>query len=542
MPVKKALSGCARNIFYLSWLPNWNKKEIAKILRRRSLFMSIQDTYNELISRMKEVSFLSSTAELLGWDEQTYMPRGGAKFRADELGYLSGLAHQKFTDSKVGDLLAELEKSDFTKDEDSPEAANIREVRHIYDKQVKVPNDLVKEITKTTSLAQGEWMIARKNSDFKHFLPWLEKVIDLKRQVAEAYGYEGEPYNALLDDYEPGATTEELVEVFENLRNELVELLGKIKDASKRPDVSIVERNYDVEKQRIFGEAVAVAMGFDFNIGRLDISTHPFTSGFGPGDTRITTRYNPTRINDALFGIMHEAGHGLYEMGLDKENNYGTPMGESVSLGIHESQSRMWENQVGRSKAFWNYFFPIAQRIFRESLNGVKLNDFYGAINNVEPSYIRVEADEATYNLHILLRFELERALLSGDLKAADVRHEWNTRFKKYFGIEVDKDSNGCLQDIHWSAGLVGYFPTYTLGNLYSAQFFAQAKKDIPDLMEQFERGELLNLRSWLKENIHKHGQRYRAKKLVEKVTGKPLSYKPLMSYMNDKFGDIYGF
>jgi len=283
-------------------------------------------------------------------------------------------------------------------------------------------------------------------------------------------------------------------------------------------------------------------MGYSFKNGRLDITTHPFCTGIGPGDTRITTRYNPNRLNDALFGIMHEAGHGLYEMGIDKEKYYGTPMGESVSLGIHESQSRMWENQVGRSKAFWTYFFPQAQRIFKESLGDVTLDAFYAAINDVKPSYIRVEADEATYNLHILLRFELERPLLSGDLKPADVPGEWNTRFKKYFGIDVDKDANGCLQDVHWSAGLIGYFPTYTLGNIYSAQFFAKALKDMPDLPQQFETGQLLNLREWLRTNIHEHGKRYRANKLVEKVTGKPLSYQPLIDYMTAKYGEIYRF
>ncbi len=498
--------------------------------------------YDELIKQCKEIATLASTASILHWDQQTYMPPQGAAFRAEQLGAISNLVHQRFTDPKIGDLISEAEQSDVVKDPESPEAANIRELRHAYDKATKLPTELVEEITKTTSLAQQDWVKARANSDFKLFLPWLEKVVKLSKEKADAYGYEGEPYNALLDDYEPGATVDEIVDVFEKLRNELVTLLQKIKDAPKKPDVSIVEREYDVELQRIFGESVAAAMGFDFTSGRLDVTTHPFCTGIGPGDTRILTRYNPNRLNDALFGIMHEAGHGLYEMGIDKKKYFGTPMGESVSLGIHESQSRMWENQVGRSKPFWKYFLPQAKRLFRKSLEGVELDDFYGAINNVTPSYIRVEADEATYNLHILLRFELERALLTGDLKPADVPGEWNDRFQKYFGIEVDKDANGCLQDVHWSSGLIGYFPTYTLGNLYSAQFFNKAKEDMPDLDEQFERGELLNLREWLRVNIHQHGQRYRANDLCKKVTGKPLDYKPLVAYMNAKFGEIYGF
>lgn len=504
--------------------------------------MTAQDAYKELVDRLKKVNLIYSCASVLGWDERTYMPRGGGQHRADQLGLISAMGHEHFTDPKIGELLSTLEDSDYMKDEESPEAANIRETRHQFDKATKLPTDLVEEITKTTTLAQGEWVTARKNSDFKSFLPWLEKVIGLQKKKADAYGYEGEPYNALLDDYEPGADTKEVEAVFAGLRNELVELLGKIKDAPKKPDVSIVERDYDVNLQQIFGESVAAAMGFDFNEGRLDVTTHPFCSGFGPGDTRITTRYNPKRLNDALFGIMHEAGHALYEMGLNKKDNYGTVMAESASLGIHESQSRMWENQVGRSNQFWTYFFPQAQRIFKSSLADVKQDDFYAAINNVTPSYIRVEADEVTYNLHILLRFELEKALLTGDLKPADAAVEWNDRFEKYFGIKVDKHANGCLQDVHWSAGLVGYFPTYTLGNIYSAQFFAQAEKEIPNLKQKFESGDFLTLRKWLKDNIHIHGGRYRANKLCQKVTGESLNSKPLMAYMNNKFGEIYGF
>ncbi len=504
--------------------------------------MTPKKAYDELVSRLREVALLSSCGSVLGWDERTYMPRGGGALRADQLAMISGLTHEKFTDPRIGELLSILEQSDLAGDGDSPEAANIRETRHDYDRYTKLPRELVEELAKTRTLAQGEWVVARKNKDFKHFLPWLEKVLALVIRKAEAYGYEGEPYNALLDEYEKGMTVEQVSATFESLRIELVELLNKIREAPKRPDVSIVERDYDVGLQRIFGESVAQAMGYSFDTGRLDITTHPFCTGIGPGDTRITTRYNPKRLNDALFGIMHEAGHGLYEMGLDKKTYFGTPMGESASLGIHESQSRMWENQVGRSKPFWRHFFPQAQRLFRDSLGGVKLDDFYAAINNVAPSYIRVEADEATYNLHILLRYELERAMVKGDLKPADVPGEWDKRFKDYFGIEVDNVANGCLQDVHWSAGAMGYFPTYSLGNLHSAQFFVKALEDMPDLMDQIERGIFGNLREWLRENIHKHGGRYRAGKLCEKVTGKPLSHKPLMDYMYAKFSEIYGF
>ncbi len=504
--------------------------------------MTAKDAYKELTERCHEVHIISSAQAVLGWDERTYMPRMAARLRSEQVSYLSGLLHDKFTDPRIGELLSELEQSDLVKDPDSIEAANIRELRGDYDKFTKLPKELVQELSKTTSLAQGEWVKARQTDDFKTFQPWLEKVINLTIKKAEAYGYEGEPYNALMDDYERGMTVDEVSTVFAALRDDLVELLGKIKGGSKRPDPSIVERDFDVEMQRIFGESVTMAMGYNYDEGRLDITEHPFTTGIGPGDTRITTHYNPKRLNDALFGTIHEAGHALYEMGIEKEKHQGMPVGESTSLGIHESQSRMWENQVGRSKQFWTYFFPQAQRLFRDSLGGVKLDDFYTSINNVAPSYIRIEADEVTYNLHILLRFELERALTTGDLKVADLPGEWNRRFKDYFGIEVDKDPHGCLQDVHWSAGLIGYFPTYSLGNLYSAMFFDQAKEDIPDLLARFERGDFLCLREWLRENIHRHGRRYRANKLAQRVTGQSLSHKPMIDYLTTKFGDIYGF
>lgn len=503
--------------------------------------MSPQRAYQELVEKTHQIALLESIGAVIGWEERTYMPRQGAELRAKQQSLLAGMMHEQFTDPKIGELISTCETTDLVKDPESPEAVNLREWRHLYDKETKLPKTLVEELAKTTSLAQGEWQEARKNRDFKAFLPWLEKVVDLTRQAAEAYGYEGEPYNALLDNYEPGATTAEVAAVFADLRADLVDLVGRIKDAPRKPNKSIVERSYDTELQKVFGESVAAAIGFDFNSGRLDITTHPFCSGFGPGDTRITTRYNPKRLNDALFGIMHETGHALYEMGINKKDYFGTPMGAATSLGIHESQSRLWENQVGRSKEFWVYFLPQAKRIFRDSLADVSLDDFYGSINYVEPSFIRVEADEATYNLHIMLRFELERALMSGDLKPADVADEWRKRFKEYFGIEVDHDANGCLQDVHWSAALFGYFPTYALGNLYSAQFFAKASKDIPDLQQQVERGQFDSLLGWLRENIHQHGSRYRAPQLGKKVTGQELSHKPLVEYMNQKYGEIYG-
>jgi carboxypeptidase Taq len=504
--------------------------------------MTPKEAYDELVARVGELSLLGSSQAVLEWDQQVNMPPGGAELRANQMSLLAGMMHDKLVDPKVGELLAAVEGSALVADAESIEAANIRELRDTYDKETKLPKELVEELNRTVSLAHLEWAAARKASDFKKFLPWLDKIVGLCRRKAEAYGYTGEPYNALLDNYEPGATVDEVAAVFAQLRGELVDLLGTIRNAPRQPDVSIVERPYDLDKQKIFGEMVAAAMGYDFACGRLDVSTHPFTVGLGYGDTRITTRYNPNRFNDSIFSVIHEAGHALYEMGIEKREFFGTAIADAASLGIHESQSRMWENIVGRSRSFWVYFFPQLQRMFRESLEGVTLDGFYGAVNHVAPSYIRVEADEVTYNLHILLRFEMERALMSGDLAPADVPGEWNERFKKYLGIAVDTDAHGCLQDVHWASGLFGYFPTYTLGTLYSAQFFAAAVTDIPDMSHRFETGDFLTLRNWLKENIHRHGRRYRAKKLCQRVTGKPLSHKPLMDYMTAKYRQIYGF
>jgi carboxypeptidase Taq len=501
---------------------------------------SHEELYKELLERLKEISIIGACEGLLGWDERTYMPRAGSKSRADQISYLAGMAHKKFTDPKIGEILSELEKSPLMNDPLSDSAVNIRETRYSYDKSVKIPQKLVEEISHTTTMAQGIWAEARKESNYPKFLPWLEKIIKLELDLAGCLGYKKEAYDALLDNYEPGATHESVGKVFEDFRKELVDLAAAIMNSKKRADISILEREYPVDRQAMFGQSGSAAIGFDFHAGRLDVTTHPFCSGIAPGDTRITTRYNPHHFGQAFFGILHESGHGIYDQGLD-DAHHGTPRGNSVSLGIHESQSRMWENLVGRSKAFWKHFFPRAQQMFPEALSNVKFEDFYFAINDVRPSFIRVEADEVTYNLHILLRFEIEFAFLKGDLAVKDIPGAWNEKFKKYFGLMPKNDAEGCLQDVHWSAGYIGYFPTYTLGNLYSAQFFAKAKEEIKDLEHQYEIGKYDTLKTWLNKNIHTHGKRYRAENLVQVVTGKPLSHKPLMIYLKTKYGELYG-
>lgn len=497
--------------------------------------------YEELVQRLRDAELLASCASVLSWDEQTHLPTGGAEHRSNQLGLIAGLAHDRKTDPRIGELLSQLETSNDLGDPEGDVAANVREARRSYDRATKLPKKLVEELSKTTSLAQQKWVEAKKNADFPLFQPWLEKVIGLKREEAAAIGTAtGVPYDALLDDYEPGMTSAQVNAVFEPLRKELVKLVAAIQQSGKLAPLEIVERHYPQVPQRVFAEAAARQIGFDFERGRLDESPHPFCSGFGPGDCRLTTRFNDHHFNSAFFGVLHEAGHGIYEQGLPTAA-YGLGIGQACSLGIHESQSRMWENFVGRSRSFWTYFYTTAQQAFPTALGNVTIDEFYAAINDVRPSFIRVEADEVTYNLHIMLRFELEQKLLDGSLPPADVPAVWDAAFERDFGMRPEKASQGCLQDIHWSAGLVGYFPTYALGNMYAAQFFETARSELGDLDGQFAKGQFKPLKTWLNEKIHVHGKRYPAARLVEVVTGKPLTSAPLVQHLQTKFSALYG-
>ena len=498
-----------------------------------------QEAYDELISLIREASLLGSCASFLGWDEQTKMPPKGAEHRANQTSLLAGLIHDRATSPRIGELLDQLTDAKDI-ESGSPQAANIRETRRVFDRERKLPKRLVEEMSRVSSLSQQAWIEARKADDFGRFQPWLEQVVALKREEAEAVGYgDGVPYDALLDTYEPGMSTAKVQEAFDELRSELVPLVQEIAESSFQPEVEILKRSYPVDAQREFGQMAATAIGFDFDAGRLDEAAHPFCSDIGPGDCRLTTRYDDRFFSQAFFGTLHEAGHGIYEQGLSHDD-YGTPMGQSVSLGIHESQSRMWENFVGRSRAFWEHFYPQAQSRF-DALSDVSVERFHAAINDVRPSFIRVEADEVTYNLHIMLRFELEQPLIAGDLQPADVPGVWNETFTRDFGIAPPSDAVGCLQDIHWSAGLIGYFPTYALGNMYAAQFFDAAGRELGDLNEQFARGEFDPLRDWLRREIHTCGKLFPATELVQQVAGEELNSTALMSHLRGKFGALYG-
>ncbi len=503
--------------------------------------MNPGQAYRELLKRSREIALIGSIGAVLGWDQEVNMPPKGAQWRAEQSAYLSGLAHRKATDPEIDDLLSAIEESDLVGDPLSDEAVNAREWRRSYDRATKLPTEFVENYSRTASLAQHVWAEARAKSDFSLYAPRLGELIELTKQKAAYYGYEDKPYDALLDEFEPGEKTENVKRLFAGLREELTPFLQELVNAPKQPDVSIVEdRDYPVERQRILGQMASAAYGLDYASARMDVSTHPFSTNFGPGDQRITTRFDPRNFGDSFFSVLHETGHALYEQNLPDEF-FGLPRGEAVSLGIHESQSRTWENLVGRSQAFWQYFYPITRQMFPKTLADVSMEDFHFAVNAVKPGYIRVDADEVTYNLHIMLRFEIEQAIINEGLPVAEIPAVWNALVKEYLGLDAPDDSKGVLQDIHWSFGAMGYFPTYALGNLYGAQFFARARKDIPDLDAHFAVGNFEPLLNWLREHIHQHGQRYRAQELVRVVTGEPLSHNPLMTYLRDKYSKLYG-
>ena len=495
--------------------------------------------YAELLRRTHEHAVLTSCAAVLGWDQQTCLPRGGAGFRGDQLTLLAALAHERATDPRLGEALATCEAGLPELDDDLA-AANLRELRHSYDRAVKLPKRLVEELAKATSDAHEAWTAARHDDDFAGFQPHLSRIVTLKREEAAAVGFAGEAYDALLDEYEPGATAVGVAALFADLTKSLVPMIAAAMASGRKPKPGVLERDYPIDRQRWFAESAAAAVGFDFTRGRLDTAAHPFCSHVGPGDCRLTTRYNPKFFNEAFFGVLHEAGHGLYEQNLPAAR-FGQPAGGYCSLGIHESQSRLWENQVGRSADFWAAFFPRLTQAFPGTLDGVTPDDFLFAVSEVKPSLIRVEADEATYNLHIALRLELERALISGDLAVADLPGAWAERFAALFGLTVPSDREGCLQDIHWSFGGFGYFPTYTLGNLYAAQLMNAANEAIPDLREGIRRADFAPLKGWLTANVHAHGRRYRAAELCERATGHSLDAGEFVGYLREKLARFYG-
>jgi carboxypeptidase Taq len=498
-------------------------------------------TLRELLERFKVeagiLSDLAATADLLSWDQDTYMPAGAASGRGQQLATVHSLLHARITDDRMLGLLAELEASDL--DPRGADRAMVREARRAADRAKLMPARLVEELAKRTSSARVAWSQARSENRFELFAPELAEVFALKREEADAVGHGGPRYDALLDEFEPGATAKGIKELFDPLRAEQVALLQSIAASGVQHSDAVLKRNYPVPAQRDLCHKTAASFGYDFEHGRLDETLHPFAIAIGAADVRITTRYDENFLNTALFGTMHEAGHAMYEQGIAREYQR-TPLGHGASLGVHESQSRLWENLVGRSLPYWEGAFHALQAAFPSQLGGVALRDFYAAVNRVENSLIRVEADEVSYNLHILVRFELELALLDGDLAVADLPDAWNERYRDYLGITPPTDALGCLQDIHWAVGLIGYFPTYAIGNLVSAQLFETVRAATPTLDEDIRAGNFSGLLAWLRENVQRHGSRYRPDELLVAATGKGLTAAPYLAYLRGKYGDLY--
>jgi carboxypeptidase Taq len=491
--------------------------------------------YLELVQLSRDETVLSSCLEILEWDEEVCMPRGGVEHRAEQMALLAGLVHDRGTDPRYDELLSIVEHSSLVTDRESPTAVNVRELRRGYDRERRLPRRLVEESARVTALASQAWAEARRRDDFKTFARWLDRVFALAREEADAVGYVGARYDALLDDYEPGMTTERLSELFARLEAGLVQLVDSLRDKPAPAPGHVLAREFPLERQRIFVEGVAAALGFDLERGRIDIGNHPFCTSIGPGDVRIALRYYPRNFARGLFALLHEVGHALYDQGLDPAH-YGTPMGEAASLGLHESQSRLWENLVGRSDGFWRHFYPQLRSAFHESLHDISLETFRRVVNHVAPGIIRVQADEVTYDLHILIRFELERALLAGDLRAGDLPGAWAELYQRYLGVTPKNDRTGCLQDGHWSEGLIGYFPTYTLGNMYAAQLFDAAERSVGPLDEAFAAGDFRTLRDWLGEHVHRHGQRHTVDALIERATGSAPDPSALIASLSRRY------
>ena len=497
----------------------------------------MSEKLNQLKEILGEVSDLNHAGSVLSWDQQVNMPPGGGEARGQQLATLGKLSHEKSTSDKVGKLLDDL-KQEFA-GSDSDDAALVRVAARNFDKTMRVPSEFVSEQAVVTTAAFEAWVEAKKKSDFSIFHPHLEKVFDLARKYVSFFPPSDHPYDVLLDDYEPGMKTADVQGIFDKLRPQQVKLIRNIKSA-KQVKADFLHKKYAEKKVWDFSAAIASKFGYDFTRGRQDKAAHPFETSFSVNDVRITNRYEPDNPLATLFSGMHEAGHAMYEQGVNPAYER-TPLANGVSSAVHESQSRMWENLVGRSLPFWEYFFPELKRAFPTQLDGISAKTFYKAINKVEPTFIRVNADEATYNLHIMLRLELEIGMIEGKIAIKDLPEIWNAKMQEYLGITPPDDAHGVLQDIHWSAGLIGYFPTYALGNLVSAQLWEKINKDIRDLDEQIHNGKFDALLAWLRKNIHVHGHKYDPQDLVKKVAGSKIDPSAYVRYLTKKYSDIYG-
>lgn len=494
--------------------------------------MNLYEKYTNHIKRVADISY---AAAVLNWDQETYMPENGAEQRASQLSTLSGIAHELFTSNEFGNVLKQL-IVDTSLDE--IQRKNVIQTKRAYDRSTKLSKEHVEELALAISQAFQAWQTAKTSNRFDVFAPHLKCLVDLKRKECEWIGYDEHPYDAMLDEYEPGLTVKQLDQLFEDVRRDLVPYVQQLTSLPV-PEIKWMNNNYPKDAQWQLSLDILHKIGFDFNSGRQDISMHPFTINFGAQDVRVTTKIDENDLADCLTGTIHEAGHALYEQGL-RPDTYGTPEGEATSLGIHESQSRLWENQVGRSEGFWKALLPDVLKRLGEHANGITPADFARELNIVQPSLIRISADELTYHFHIMVRYEIEKQLFEGKLDVADIPAKWNTAYKSYLNIDVPDDARGCLQDVHWSHGSFGYFPTYSIGSFYAAQFYHWAQQQIPDLEEQIVNGNFTPLLKWLRENIHQHGKLHSADELCQRITGESLSFSYFMNYAKQKYDQLY--
>jgi carboxypeptidase Taq len=502
----------------------------------------VTEKFEELKTRLAAIHDLHMARAILGWDQHTMMPPKAGPLRAEQLGTLDAFSHDLFIDDEIGKLLEDVRGYEESLDPDSDDASLIRVTRRDYEKAKRVPTELRAEMTRTGAHALAAWVEAREKSDFSIFLPYLKKNVELTHRYIDCFegmGYES-AYDVLLDDFDEGLKTDAVREVFDELKRGLVPLIAQIAEHSDRVDDSCIHGEIPIEKQCEFALGMLERFGFDHESWRLDPTVHPFAMSAGTTDIRLTTRYDENDLGVSLFATIHEFGHGFYEAGVDPALER-TVLSSVTSMGLHESQSRMWENLVGRGLPAWRYFYPKLQEAIPGQFGDVELDEYYRAINKVQPSLIRVEADEATYNLHIILRFELEQEILSGDLPLEDLPAAWNARMEEYLGIEVPDDAHGVLQDVHWSGGAIGYFPTYALGNVISVQLWDQLLSELPDLDSQFEQGEFGELGKWLRENLHRHGRKYTSREMLERIVGGPMDPGPYLRYLREKLGEIYG-
>jgi carboxypeptidase Taq len=491
---------------------------------------------SDLRNYFTEITRLKHISALLGWDHQVYMPKGAIQGRAEQMALIKRIIHNKLISNKTGDLIRKAENVVDLNDIDS---ALIRETKRDYEQAIKLPSELVSEIAKTAALGHQAWEKAREKSEYSIFEPLLGKMIKLQIEVAEKLDTCPTLYSTLVDLYEPDATYDWIASIFNKLKSKLIKIIDRINSSADKPNQDILKKRYDVEKQWKLSIEILKKLNFDFNIGRQDKSVHPFTASLASMDTRITTRIWESLLPACIFGTIHECGHALYEMGFMNEI-HDTILADGTSLGIHESQSRLWENIVARSREFWAYYYPILQKYFPENLKNYPEEEFYRSINTVQPSFIRVEADEVTYSLHVILRFEIEKEIIEGNIPVIELPQLWNEKMERFLGIMPPDDAKGILQDVHWSSGAFGYFPTYALGNLYAAQIYSHALKKNPSLPEDYQKGEFSNLLSYLRKNVHQYGKIYRPLKLLKNITGEDLNPNYFTDYLEKKFYSIY--